>query len=117
MGLGDGKAKKEAEDIKQEFSYMYDAITSLGDKLIDSFENAVDEAGNLNSAFEVASKTFQRGLAADLKQSVKNTDSLIDLYAKLTQDTLTQKDIAKAQEKIDSNRLRIEIKKSMVKRL
>ena len=111
MGLGDGKAKKEAEDIKQEFSYMYDAITSLGDKLIDSFENAVDEAGNLNSAFEVASKTFQRGLAADLKQSVKNTDSLIDLYAKLTQDTLTQKDIAKAQEKIDSNRLRIEIKR------
>ena len=111
MALGDGKAKKEAQDLKQELAFMYDAITSLGDKLIGSFEQAVDEAGNMNSAFEIASKTFQRGLAADLKQSVKNTDSLIDLYAKLSRDAITQKDIAKEQEKIDSNRLRLEVKR------
>jgi len=111
MALGDGKAKKEAQDLKQELAFMYDAITSLGDKLINSFEQAVDEAGNMNSAFEIASKTFQRGLAADLKQSVKNTDELIDLYAKLKSDTLTQKDLAKAQEKIDSNRLRLQVKR------
>jgi hypothetical protein len=116
MALGDGKAKKEAEDIKQELAFMYDAITSLGDKLVDSFESAVDEVGNMGSAFEVASKTFQRGLAADLKQSVKNTDTLIDLYAKLKSDTLTQKDLAKAQEKIDSNRLRIEVKRKALGR-
>ena len=111
MALGDGKAKKEAQDLKQELAFMYDAITSLGDKLIDSFEQAVDEAGNMNNAFEIASKTFQRGLAADLKQSVKNTDALIDLYAKLGRDDITQKDIAKEQEKIDSNRLRLQIKR------
>ena len=111
MPIGDGKAKKEAQDLKQEFAFMYDAITSLGDKLIGSFEQAVDEAGNMNSAFEIASKTFQRGLAADLKQSVKNTDALIDLYAKLGRDAITQKDIAKEQEKIDSNRLRLQIKR------
>ena len=111
MALGDGKAKKEAQDLKQELAFMYDAITSLGDKLIDSFEQAVDEAGNMNNAFEIASKTFQRGLAADLKQSVKNTDALIDLYAKLGRDAITQKDIAKEQEKIDSNRLRLQIKR------
>ena len=111
MALGDGKAKKEAQDLKQELAFMYDAITSLGDKLVNSFEQAVDEAGNMNNAFEIASKTFQRGLAADLKQSVKNTDELIDLYAKLKSDTLTQKDLAKAQEKIDSNRLRLQVKR------
>ena len=111
MALGDGKAKKEAQDLKQELAFMYDAITSLGDKLIGSFEQAVDEAGNMNNAFEIASKTFQRGLAADLKQSVKNTDALIDLYAKLSRDAITQKDIAKEQEKIDSNRLRLEVKR------
>ena len=111
MALGDGKAKKEAQDLKQELAFMYDAIASLGDKLVDSFESAVDEAGNMSNAFDIASKTFQRGLAADLKQSVKNTDTLIDLYAKLKSDTLTQKDLAKAQEKIDSNRLRIEVKR------
>jgi len=111
MAIGDGKAKKEAQDLKQELAFMYDAITSLGDKLVNSFEQAVDEAGNMNNAFEIASKTFQRGLAADLKQSVKNTDELIDLYAKLKSDTLTQKDLAKAQEKIDSNRLRLQVKR------
>jgi len=111
MALGDGKAKKEAVDLKQELAFMYDAITSLGDKLIDSFEQAVDEAGNMNNALDVASKTFQRGLAADLKQSIKNTDSLIDLFAKLSRDAITQKDIAKEQEKIDSNRIRLQIKR------
>jgi len=111
MPIGDGKAKKEVQDLKQEFAFMYDAITSLGDKLIGSFEQAVDEAGNMSNAFEIASKTFQRGLAADLKQSVKNTDALIDLYSKLGRDAISQKDIAKEQEKIDSNRLRLQIKR------
>ena len=111
MGLGDGKAKKEALDIKQELGFMYDAITSLGDKLVSSFEDAVDGAGELGNAMDVVSKTFQRGIAADLKQSVKNTDALIDLFAKLSRDAITQKDIAKEQEKIDSNRLRIQIKR------
>ena len=111
MGLGDGKAKKEALDIKQELGFMYDAITSLGDKLVSSFEDAVDGAGELGNAMDVVSKTFQRGIAADLKQSVKNTDALIDLFAKLSRDAITQKDIAKEQEKIDSNRLRLQIKR------
>ena len=38
MPIGDGKAKKEAQDFKEELAFMYDAITSLGDKLIDSFD-------------------------------------------------------------------------------
>ena len=58
MGLGDGKAKKEALDIKQELGFMYDAITSLGDKLVSSFEDAVDGAGELGNAMDVVSKTF-----------------------------------------------------------
>ena len=111
MGLGDGKAKKEALDIKEELGFMYDAITSLGDKLVSSFEDAVDGAGELGNAMDVVSKTFQRGIAADLKQSVKNTDALIDLFAKLSRDAITQKDIAKEQEKIDSNRIRLQIKR------
>ena len=111
MALGDGKAKEEVEDIKQELALMYDAITSLGDKLIDSFQTAVDEAGNISSAFEVASKSFQRGLAADLRQSIKNTDTLIDLQSKLGSGLITQKDIAKEQTRIAENRNRLEIKR------
>ena len=33
------------------------------------------------------------------------------MYAKLGRDAITQKDIAKEQEKIDSNRLRLQIKR------
>ena len=44
----------------------------------------------------------------------KNTDALIDLNAKLSRDAITQKDIAKEQEKIDSNRLRFKLKEKLI---
>ena len=42
MAIGDGKAKKEAEDIKEELGFILDAVSSIGDKLVASFEDAVD---------------------------------------------------------------------------
>ena len=71
--LGDGKGKQEAKEIKEELSFILDAVSSIGDKLVSSFQDAVDEASNLNTAADVVSKTIQRGFASDLKKTVKNT--------------------------------------------
>ena len=95
MALGDGSAKKETQDIKQELNFILDAVSSIGDQLVSSFESAVDGASNLNSKVDVVGKTMQRGLVADLKKAVSNTNSLIDLQSKITRGVATQKDIIK----------------------
>ncbi len=114
MAIGDGKAKKEASEIKEELNFILDAVSSIGDRLIESFEEAVDGASELGEAVDVVGKTMQRGLVGDLKQAVKNTNSLIDLQAKVELGLAGQKDIAKEQEKIALNRARLKSKEEIL---
>jgi hypothetical protein len=111
MPLGDGKAKQESQEIKQELSFILDAVASIGDKLVSSFQDAVDEAGNLNTATDVVSKTLQRGFAADLKRTVKNTENLVNLQVKASQGLLKNSEIEKAKLKIQQNQAQLEAKK------
>tara|TARA_R110000782_G_scaffold129218_1_gene220821 strand:+ start:311 stop:2635 length:2325 start_codon:yes stop_codon:yes gene_type:complete len=113
MALGDGKAKKEVQDVKEELGFVLDAVSSIGDRLIASFEEAVDSAGDLNSAADLVGKTIQRGLAADLKSSVKSTENLIVLSAKLSKGAIAQKDISKEQERISTNLIKISEKRKI----
>jgi hypothetical protein len=115
MALGDGKANNEIKDINLELGFILDAVSSIGDQLVKSFEDAVDGASNLNGAVDIVGKTMQRGLVADLKKAVENTNSLVDLQTKVTLGTATQKDIAKEAEKIALNRARLEAKLSVLK--
>lgn len=114
MGLGDGQAKNEAQEVNKELGYILDAVSSLGDQLVDSFQQAVDGASELNGKVDIVGKTLQRGLVSDLKQSVKNTESLIDLQSKVTRGVATQKDIAKETEKIALNRARLAAKREVL---
>ena len=114
MALGDGKAKEEIQDVNKELGYILDAVSSIGDQLINSFQDAVDGASNLNNVIDVVGKTMQRGLVADLKKSVENTNSLIDLQTKVTLGIATQKDISKESEKIALNRARLEAKTAVL---
>ena len=93
MAIGDGKAKKEAEDIKEELGFILDAVSSIGDKLVASFEDAVDAASGLNNQADVISNTFKRGLVSDIKQSVKNTEALITAQVKAEKGLLKQSEI------------------------
>jgi hypothetical protein len=113
MPIGDGKAKEEVKGINQEIGFILDAITSIGDKLVTSFETAVDSAGDLGGAVDIVGKTVQRGLVADLKSAVKSTENLINLSAKLSRGQLTQKDIAKESERIAFNRAKIAQKREI----
>jgi len=111
MGLGDGKATGEAKEINKELGFILDAVSSLGDQLVGSFQDAVDGASELGDKVDIVGKTMQRGLVADLKQSVKNTESLIDLQSKVTRGVATQNDLSKVQEKITLNLARLNAKK------
>lgn len=104
MPLGDGKAKNEAQEVNKELGFISEAVSSIADQFLSTFQEAIDGVGELNGKVDVVGKTMQRGLVNSLKQSVRNTDTLIDLQSKVTRGVATQKDIAKEAEKIAKNR-------------
>ena len=89
-------------------------VASIGDKLVASFEDAVDGADALNNSVEIIGKTMQRGLAADLKAVVKNTNNLIDLGAKVNMGLATQADFAKTSQQIAFSRARLLAKREIL---
>jgi len=111
--LGDGKANQEAKEIREELSFILNAVSSIGDKLVTSFQDAVDEANNLNSGVEIVGKTLKRGLAADLKETVKNTEDLIRAQVKAEKGLLNQSDIQKLSNKLAENRILFEARKNI----
>ena len=114
MPLGDGKAKKETKDINEELGFILDAVSSIGDKLVASFEDAVDSADALNSGVEIVGKTMQRGLAANLKAVVKSSENLINLQAKVNLGLNTGADIEKESLRIKLNKEQLLVKQKVL---
>jgi len=113
------KVKKAAESSKkltEELGNILDAVTSIGDKLVSSFENAVSDAEDLNSAMDIVGKTMKRGLASELRQTVKNTEDLIKLQVAAEKGQVRSKDIANQRQKIQENERLLAIKLENLKR-
>ena len=114
MPLGDGTAKKETKEINEELGFILDAVSSIGDKLVASFEDAVDSADALNSGVEIVGKTMQRGLAANLKAVVKSSENLINLQAKVNLGLNVGADIEKESLRIKLNKEQLLVKQKVL---
>jgi hypothetical protein len=104
MALGDGKAKQEAQEIRGELSFILDAVSSIGDRLVDSLKRGGEEAGDV-------SKILKRGLVSDINQAVKNTEDFVKLQVKAEKGLLKQSEVQKLQLRLEESRLALEIKK------
>lgn len=113
MALGDGKAKQEAQEIKGELSAILDAVSSLGDRLVSSFQDAVDEVSKLRNVSDAVSKTLKRGLVSDIRETVKNTEDLIRAQAKAEKGLLRQSEIQKLENKLAENRALFEARQTI----
>jgi len=116
MAIGDGKAKKEAQDIKEELGFVLDAVSSIGDKLISSFEEAVDSASNLGDEVDIVGKTLKRGLVADTKAAVKNTEDLIKANVRQQKGLLKQGEVEKLKTKLLETQVLFETRKTVAAR-
>ena len=116
MAIGDGKAKKEAAEIKEELGFILDAVSSIGDKLVASFEDAVDAASGLTNQADIVSNTFKRGLVSDIKQSVKNTEDLITAQVKAEKGLLKQSEVQKLQNKLEETKVKFQVRQEIAKR-
>jgi hypothetical protein len=113
MALGDGKAKQEAQEIKGELSAVLEAVSSIGDKLVSSFQDAVDEVSKFRNVSDAVSKTLKRGLVSDMRETVKNTEDLIRAQAKAEKGLLRQSEIQKLENKLAENRALFEARKTV----
>ena len=116
MAIGDGKAKKEAQAIKEELGFVLDAVSSIGDKLVASFEEAVDSANDLNSSVEVVNKTLKRGIVADTKAAVKNTEDLIKANVRQQKGLLKQGEVEKLKTKLLETQVLFETRREIAAR-
>jgi len=116
MAIGDqfNRANDGAKAINEELRFILDAVSSIGDKLVESFETAVDEAENLNNATEIVSKTLQKGFARDLRQTVKNTESLIKLQVKAKKGLASQAELQKKRIELEDNLAQITAKREIL---
>lgn len=114
MALGDGKALNESKEVKEELSFILDAVTSIGDKLVQSFEDAVDSAQDLNDTTKVTSKTLQRGLVSDIKSAIKNTEDLYKAQAKSEKGLLKQSELQRLKNKLLDTEALFEARKNLL---
>jgi hypothetical protein len=111
--LGDGSANREAQEIRGELSFILDAVSSIGDKLISSFQDAVDEANQLSNISDAISKTLKRGLVSDMRETVKNTENLIKAQSRAEKGLLKQSELQTLSNKLAENRILFEARKNI----
>lgn len=95
-----GNSDEQIKNINQELTYVLDAVTSIGDKLVSSFKEAVDEAVELGDVTETMGNTLKKGYSRDLRDISKITEDLIKANARQTKGLLKQSEIAKLQNRL-----------------
>jgi len=93
-------AKQNTKDLQQEMEYVYDAIISLSDKLVEGFKEAVEKAVELGEVTENVGKILQRGYSKDLKDLTKITEDIIKATALHNRGLLKSSEIEKLRKKL-----------------
>lgn len=93
-------AKKNTKDLQQEMEYVYDAVISLSEKLVEGFKEAVANAVELGEVTEDAGKILQKGYSKDLKDLTKITEDIIKATALHNRGLLKSSEIEKLRKKL-----------------
>lgn len=94
------KQKQAAKELNQEMQYVLDAVVSIGDKLVNGFKDAVDEAVELGDVTETLGNTLKKGYSKDLRDVAKVSEELIKAQAKQNKGLLKSSEIEKLKVKL-----------------
>ena len=108
--------KKISEETNEVLGQVLDAVSSIGDKLIQSVEDFNDGLDDSNKAVDIIGKTMKRGLVSELKSTVKNQEELIKLQVKAEKGEAKASDVAKQKNKIFENQRLLQIKLENLKK-
>ena len=108
--------KKISKETNEVLGQVLDAVSSIGDRLIQSVEDFNDGLDDSNKAVDIIGKTMKRGLVSELKQTVKNQEELIKLQVKAEKGEAKASDLAKQKTKILENQRLLDIKLENLKK-
>ena len=108
MALGDGKAKKELNEINQEVAFLLDAVSSIGDKLVASLKRGEEGAEDISTI-------LKRGIIKDTNQAVRNTEEFVKIQLKAEKGALKRSEIAKLQSKLEESQNQLAVKREVLK--
>ncbi len=108
MALGDGKAKKELNEINQEVAFLLDAVSSIGDKLVASLKRGEEGAEDISTI-------LKRGIIRDTNQAVRNTEEFVKIQLKAKEGALKRSEIAKLQLKLAENQNQLAVKREVLR--
>ena len=108
MALGDGKAKKELNEINQEVAFLLDAVSSIGDKLVASLKRGEEGAEDISTI-------LKKGIIKDTNQAVRNTEEFVKIQLKAEKGALKRSEIAKLQLKLAESQKQLEVKREVLK--
>ena len=94
------KQKQAANELNQEMQYVLDAVVSIGDKLVNGFKDAVDEAVELGDVTETLGNTLKKGYSKDLRDIAKVSEELIKAQAKQNKGLLKSSEVEKLKVKL-----------------
>ena len=94
------KQKQAAEELNQEMAYVLDAVVSIGDKLVNGFKEAVDEAVELGDVTETLGNTLKKGYSKDLRDVAKVSEELIKAQARQNKGLLKSSEVEKLKVKL-----------------
>jgi len=109
MALGDGKAKKEIQDLRDELVALIDAVSSIGDNIVKGLRDGKDEASDLST-------TLRKGIINDTNQAIRNTKEFSKALLKSQKGTLKQSEAQKLVNKLAETELNLEINKELLRR-
>jgi len=107
MALGDGKAKKELNEINQEIVFLLDAVSSIGDKLVESLKRGEEGAEDISTI-------LKRGIIRDTNQAVRNTEEFVKIQLKAKEGALKRSEIAKLQLKLEESVNKLKVKRAVL---
>ena len=113
MALGDGKARKEAQDVvkglkdasketekfEERVDQLVDAFTSISAAIQTTITDAIDSAQGLDKVSQKIAKTYEREIVNGIKKIIVGLDTQLSIQQKINQGLDAEADIQKLIEK------------------
>lgn len=118
MALGDGKARKEAQDVvkglkdasketqkfEERVDQLVDAFTSISAAIQTTITDAIDSAAGLDKVSQKIAKTYEREIVNGIKKIIVGLDTQLSIQQKINQGLDAEADIQKLIEKNNTAR-------------
>jgi len=98
------KGSKAIKDQAVEVTFLQDAFKSLGEQIVSSIDDAIDQMDGLDTIGKKVAKSFNNDIAGSIKKISKDLEGNVNLQIKINKGQNVAKEIAKKREELAARR-------------